>query len=198
MTTDDRELGGEPPCMMASLNEDGSVPYGPAGAVAVDFVRKDPPHTGAEQDLLEAFLDYHRATLLQKVDGLSDADLRRRLVPSATTLLGMVKHLAYVERSWFQKVFAGEDLPVPWTEEDPDADFRIEPEETTAEILAFYQEQVRRSRAITAGASLDEIARGPGRDHTLRWIMLHMIEETARHNGHADILRELIDGATGE
>lgn len=198
MATYDRELGGEPPCLMASLNEDGSVPDAPAPAATHDFARRDPPHGGPEHAMLQSFLDYHRATLVQKVEGLRDADLRRRLVPSATTLLGLVKHLAYVERWWFQIVFAGEDLPVPWSEEDPDADFRVEPNESTAQILRFYQEQVRRSREITASASLDEITRRPGRDHTLRWIMLHMVEETARHNGHADILRELIDGATGE
>ncbi len=198
MTTGEHNLGGEPPCMLASLDAEGNVPGGMAPVGEQDFARKDPPLTGPEHAMLEAFLDYHRATLLQKVAGVSDADLRRRLVPSLTTLLGLVKHLAYVERSWFQIAFAGEDLPVPWTEQDPDPDFRIEPDETTESILAFYREQVARSRAIAATATLDEQAKGPGRECTLRWIMLHMIEETARHNGHADILRELIDGATGE
>lgn len=196
MATRDDDLGGEPPCLMASLDEHGNVRE--AGAVAPASTRVDPPTVGPDKVMLEAFLDYHRATLLWKVSGLSDADLRRRLVPSLTTLLGMVKHLAYVERWWFQMVFAGEDLPVPWTKQDPDADFRVEPDETTESILAFYHQQVARSRAITATASLDDLARSPGRDCALRWIMIHMIEETARHNGHADILRELIDGATGE
>jgi uncharacterized damage-inducible protein DinB len=186
--------------MMASLDADGTVP-GEAGSMSGHgFTREDPPLEASERVMLAAFLDYHRATLLQKVAGLSDEQLRRRLVPSATTLLGMVKHLGYVERSWFQMRFAGEDLPVPWSEADPDADFRVEPEETTESVLAFYRGQVERSRAIAdAARSLDEKARHPDRkDYTLRWIMVHMIEETARHNGHADILRELIDGATGE
>jgi uncharacterized damage-inducible protein DinB len=198
MSTSDRDLGGEPPCMMASLDEEGNVTDARSPASTQVITRTDPPTVGPEKVMLEAFLDYHRATLLQKVSGVSDADLRRQLVPSLTTLLGLVKHLAYVERSWFQIVFAGEDLPVPWTKDDPDPDFRIASGETTEEILALYREQVARSRAITAAASLDDLARSPGRECTLRWIMVHMIEETARHNGHADILRELIDGATGE
>lgn len=199
MALDDSELGGEPPCMMAALDAEGNVPDAPTTTGAQEIPRTDPSPLAPERELLDAFLDYHRATLLQKVAGVSDADLRRRFVPSQTTLLGMVKHLAYVERSWFQIRFAGEDLPVPWTEQDPDADFRIEPDETTAAILAFYRAEVARSRAITAAASLDDRAKRPSRDreYTLRWIMLHMIEETARHNGHADILRELIDGVTG-
>ena len=198
MVTNDGDLGGEPPCLMASLDEQGNVREAGVAAPAVTVTRIRPPAVGSEKVLLEAFLDYQRATLLWKVSGLSEADLRRRLVPSLTTLLGMVKHLAYVERWWFQMVFAGEDVPAPWTKQDPDADFRLEPDETTEGILAFYQEQVARSRAITATASLDDLARRPDREHTLRRIMIHMIEETARHNGHVDILRELIDGATGE
>jgi hypothetical protein len=104
-----------------------------------------------------------------------------------------------VERSWFQIRFLGQNLPVPYSDADPDADFRIEPDDTTESVLAFYREQIERSRAIVAATpSLDETAKDPERaDYTLRWMMVHMIEETARHNGHADILREQIDGATG-
>ncbi len=159
--------------------------------------RKRPP-AGPEKELLTAFLDFHRDTLLWKLDGLSEADAHRVSTPSGVTLLGLVKHLAYVERNWFQIVFAGLDLEVPWTGEDPDADFRIEPDEAVADIVAFYRAEVERSREITAAASLDDIARRPTRPHSLRRILIHMIEETARHNGHADILRELTDGATGE
>ena len=159
--------------------------------------------------MLGAFLDYHRATLLWKIEGLSDADLRRSIVPSGVTLLGMVKHLAYVERWWFQAVFAGENVAFPWTDADPDADWRVEPGETTAEIIALYKAEVRRSREIVAAGDpdaltprtmgeLDSLARRPDEKKSLRWIITHMIEETARHNGHADILRELTDGATGE
>lgn len=161
--------------------------------------RTDPPGQGPERELLAAFLDYNRETLLWKISGLDDEALRRRLVPSQTTLLGLVKHLAAVERSWFQRTFAGRDVPTPWTDADPDADFRIEPDETTAQILALYQAEIAISRQIAAAApSLDAVAQRPDRPVSLRWIMVHMIEETARHVGHADILREQIDGATGE
>lgn len=165
--------------------------------------RRDPPEAASEKEMVAAFLDYHRATLLWKVDGLTDADLRRVMTPSGLTLLGMVKHLAYVERWWFQAVFAGEVVSFPWTDADPDADWRVESDETVAAILDLYRTEVARSRTITNAANLDDLARRPqtwpvGGAQTLRWIMLHMIEETARHNGHADLMREAIDGATGE
>jgi hypothetical protein len=88
---------------------------------------------------------------------------------------------------------------VPWTKEDPDADFRIEPDETAESVVAFYRDQVERARAIVAAAQLDDRVKGQAKQaYTLRWILIHMIEETARHAGHADILREQTDGATGE
>ena len=165
--------------------------------------RADPPNDGPDKEMLGAYLDYHRATLLMKIDGVSDEDLRRPMVPSGTNLLGMVKHLAWVERGWFQECFAGDEIPTPpWTDEDPDADFRIEPHESTQQIIDMYREACERSRAITEDAtSLDQPAKNPSprrRGIKLRWILMHMIEETARHNGHADILREMIDGSTGE
>jgi len=166
-----------------------------------DFARQDPPANAPEKETLETFLDYHRATLLQKVAGLDAADLRRSFVPSGTNLLSLVKHLAYVERWWFQHIFAGEDPDFPWADEDPDADFRVEPHETAAGIIALYQQEARLSRDIVQRSALDDVAKRVGRrgeEFTLRWIIVHMIEETARHNGHADILRELTDGATGE
>lgn len=161
--------------------------------------RIDPPLTGSEKELLESFLDYHRATLLWKIDGLSSADLKRSMTPSGLSLLGLVKHLAYVERSWFQAVFAGDDVPFPWSDADPDADWRIEGEDDAPSIRALYDGETERSRRIVAAASLDDLARGRSREPvSLRWIMVHMIEETARHNGHADLMRESIDGAVGE
>lgn len=145
------------------------------------------------------FLDYHRATLLWKIDGVSDEDLRRPMVESGTTLLGIVKHLAYVERWWFQKDFLGKDVWAPWTDEDPDADFRIEPDETTQQIIDLYHQECEKSRQIVGAASLDDVAKHEKRaGFSLRWILVHMIEETARHNGQVDILREMIDGTTGE
>jgi uncharacterized damage-inducible protein DinB len=161
--------------------------------------------TAPEPETLNAFLDYHRATLLNKVEGVSDEDLRRPLVPSGTTLLGLVKHLAHVERWWFSDVFAGREVHYPWSDADPDADLRVEPEESTDLVLDLFRTEIEASRAIVAGASsLDDLsARALPRGgevvrYSLRWILVHMIEETARHNGHADILREQIDGATGE
>ncbi len=163
-----------------------------------DFSRVDPPYEAPEQTMLNAFLDFHRATLLWKLEGLSDEQLLRPVAPSGWCLLGLVKHLAYVERGWFREVFAGEDLPHIGSEDDPDADWRIEPGETTEQILELYRSEVRLARWIAEAGRLDEEAAREGRSQTLRWIIVHMIEETARHNGHADIVRELLDGSTGE
>jgi uncharacterized damage-inducible protein DinB len=161
--------------------------------------RPEPPHAGSEVETLNGFLDFQRATLLWKLEGLDDQQLRRAMVPSGTSLLGIVKHLAYVERSWFQRVWAGQEVSFPWTEEDPDADWRIEPDETTQDVLALYDGECARSREIVAAAtSLDETAKVRWGKVSRRWILTHMIEETARHVGHADILREQLDGATGE
>lgn len=161
--------------------------------------RRDPPLQGSERELLDAFLDFHRATLLMKIDGLDDEQVRRQMTPSGVTLLGMVKHLAYVERDWFARVFAGQDVDFPWADDDPDADWRIEPSDTTQGIIDLYRREIDRSRALAAGASLEETARRNDQGTiSLRWLLIHMIEETARHNGHADLMREAIDGATGE
>lgn len=160
--------------------------------------RPEPPFSAPPKEMVEAFLDYLRATLLWKVEGLSDEELRRPFPPSSMTLLGMIKHIAYVERWWFQIVFAGEELPLPWTDNDPDADWRVEPDESAAAIIAFYKREIERSRAIVASASWDDPAKRPEMDQTLGWILTHMVEETARHCGHADLFREQIDGATGE
>ncbi len=164
--------------------------------------RVDPPLTGSELEMLNSFLDYHRATLLWKISGVSDEDLRRKTVPTSTmSLLGLVKHLAYVERYWFQRRFKGENAIFPWTKDDPDADWRIEPDETTESVIQLYNEEAEKSRRIVEASSLDDLAAiawPDGSSPSLRWILFHMIEETARHNGHADLLREAIDGATGE
>jgi uncharacterized damage-inducible protein DinB len=167
--------------------------------------RIDPPRQAPERETLESMLDYYRATILRKLEGLSDEDLRKVIVPSGWSLLGLVKHLAYVERNWFRVRLSGESgLAVPWTDEDPDADFRIEPGESTEQILGFYLDECHRSRAIAAGVALDDLAaewpadRPPEKRPNLRWILVHMIEETSRHAGHADVVRELIDGKIGE
>lgn len=164
--------------------------------------RLDPPEIAPESETLPAFMDYQRASVFVKVRGLDRDAAVRRLVPSETTILGVVKHLAYVEAWWFQDIFSGRAVAYPWTDEDPDADFRIEDHDTVESVMELYDGMTRESRAITARAGLDDVtARVHPRRKTafsLRWILLHMIEETARHLGHMDILREQIDGGTGD
>ena len=157
------------------------------------------PVAGAEKEVLAGFLDHYRKTLLAICSGVSDDALRRPMVPSGTSLLGLVKHMAWVERGWFQEGVANENVDYPFTDDDPDADFRIEPDETTEEILDLYRAACERSRQALAEASLEDLLQNPdrSRDYNVRWVVVHMIEETARHAGHADILREMIDGTTG-
>jgi uncharacterized damage-inducible protein DinB len=157
------------------------------------------PVAGSEKEVLAGFLDHYRATILAVCDGLSEQDLRRPMVPSGTSLLGMIKHLAYVERGWFQETIAGEKVDYPLDVDDPDADFRLAPGESPQSVFDLYRAECARSREILASVSLDAHAKGQERiaDYNVRWIVVHMIEETARHAGHADILREQIDGATG-
>src|SRR5437763_15541092 len=129
------------------------------------------PVTGDEKTMLGAFLDRYRETMMWNLDGVSTAHGSRRLVPSASTLLGIVKHLAYVERSWFQLRFAGHTVTFPWTkdEADKDLDFRIDPSDTLENITAFYQQEIARSRAIVGPASLDDLARNMETPGRLRW-----------------------------
>ncbi len=160
--------------------------------------RPEPPMAASPVEMLSAFLDFNRATLLWKVSGLTDEELRRPMVPSGTCLLGLVKHSAAVETSWFQTRFAGLDVPNTWSKDDPDGDWRIEQHETTESIIASYLDACEKSRSIVRSASWDDPSKREGRGETLGWILSHMLEEISRHVGHADILREQIDGATGE
>lgn len=155
---------------------------------------------GNEKEVLGGFLDHYRRTLLDICEGLSEEQVRRSMVQSGTSLLGVIKHLAYVERGWFQETIAGEKVDYPFDfENDPDAEFRVEPDETAESIFELYRAECARSREILESVSLDDLAKGEDRsaDYNVRWIVVHMIEETARHAGHADILREQIDGTTG-
>lgn len=162
------------------------------------------PHAD-ERTMLESFLDFHRATLALKCAGLDDAQVRERAAkPSDMTLLGIVQHMAEVERSWFQRVFAAQDVPRLYGETNADG-FVLSPGHGMDDALAVWQREVERGRETISGASLDDsgtltdaFAQLVG-DSTisLRWILIHMIEEYARHNGHADLLRERIDGVTG-
>jgi uncharacterized damage-inducible protein DinB len=168
--------------------------------------RVDPPLTGLnERDMLRAWLEYHRETLLMKCDGLSPEQLAERSVPpSSMSLLGLVRHMTEVERNWFLRVFAGETAPpLYYSDDDPDGDFdNTDPSKFDDEMAMFYETLERSREAEATGRSLDEngaVERSGGRGPvSLRWIMIHMIEEYARHNGHADLLRERIDGATGD
>jgi uncharacterized damage-inducible protein DinB len=163
--------------------------------------RIGPPLIGSERETLRTFLDYHRATLEMKCAGLSDDDLRRRsMPPSSLTLLGLVQHMAEVERTWFRRVVNGEDIPLRWSAE---GDFQAAYDASrSTRSIAFdaWQEEVAQARRIEeSAASLDVVAHNSrwGEDVSLRLVMVHMIQEYARHNGHADFLREGIDGQTG-
>ncbi|MEW2583359.1 DinB family protein [Streptomyces virginiae] len=166
--------------------------------------REEPSTTAAEREMLDGWLDYHRATLMWKCEGLQDEELRRTaLAPSELSLLGLVRHMAEVERYWFREVMLGEDLPDRYvTDEDRDGDFHVTEEATWAEAEQVWRTEVELSRQAAAGRSLDLVSKAEnhhrGEVFSLRWVYTHMIEEYARHNGHADLLREHIDGATGE
>ncbi|RXS84763.1 MULTISPECIES: DinB family protein [Streptomyces] len=160
-----------------------------------------PPVRAGERETLRSFLDFHRATLAMKTDGLSDEDLRRRSSPPSTlSLLGLVRHMAEVERSWFRRVINGEDLPLVWSAE---GDYQVAYDASTAtraEAFDAWQTEVAHARRIErAAASLDVTGYQPRWDEhvSLRLVMLHLIHEYARHNGHADFLREAIDGTVG-
>ncbi|MDH6709282.1 putative damage-inducible protein DinB [Kitasatospora sp. MAA19] len=163
--------------------------------------RPAPPLTGGEREMLRAFLDFHRATLAMKCEGLTEEQLRQRSSPPSTlTLLGLVRHMAEVERTWFRRVIDGEDVPLVWSE---DGDYQAAYDATgatRAEAFAAWQAEVGHSRRIErAAASLDVTGYQPRwqAEVSLRLVMLHLIHEYARHNGHADFLREAIDGTVG-
>jgi uncharacterized damage-inducible protein DinB len=157
------------------------------------------PLTGDEKQSLHVSLDRHRDAVLWKVEGLDDADLRRPMTPSGTNLLGMVKHLATVEYGWFCETFGRPSEALPFDEDDPEADMRVNSDETTGDILAFYGRARAAADQVIDEVDLDQTGTSwSGETVSMRWVLIHMIEETARHAGHADILRELIDGATGD
>ena len=151
--------------------------------------------------MLPLWMDYQRSTLLWKCELLDGGDLARQGVPpSPLSLLGIVRHMTLVEWSWFEEVFAGTETasPIP-TDLDRDADWNDLNPSRAMEDIERFQRQCEASRGIVAGASSFDDVAANGRDTiSLRWILVHMIEEYARHNGHADLLRELIDGAVGE
>ncbi|GGY81609.1 DinB family protein [Streptomyces omiyaensis] len=162
----------------------------------------DTPTAWDERTQLTTFLDYARDTARAKCDGVSAEDARRALLPGSPlmTLSGLVNHLRWVEYYWFRVVFLGEEDQGPWTEEDPDREMRIAVDFPLATLLREYAQESARHRELVAAHALDARAERPVRDGVhvdLRWILHHLTEETARHNGHLDILRELLDGTTG-
>jgi len=163
--------------------------------------RTEPPLAAQERQMLEAWLDFHRDTLALKCDGLTGGQLRARAVPPAKlSLLGLVRHMAEGEQQWFTMVLGG--AQVPWhyyTEDNPDADFDDVDSADVAEAFETWRSECAQARErVAAAPSLDVTAPHRGSEVSLRWIMIHMIEEYARHNGHADLLRERIDGTVGD
>ncbi|MFD9030724.1 DinB family protein [Streptomyces sp. NPDC059567] len=163
--------------------------------------RVEPPHLGSERDTLRAFLDYQRATLAMKCEGLGDEQLREKSMPPSTlSLLGLVRHMAEVERAWFRRVFEDGEAPMVWSDE---IDFQAAYDASTstrAEAFAAWEAEVETSRRIEReAASLDLTGHQPrwGEDVSLRMVMVHVLLEYGRHNGHADFLREGVDGTVG-
>jgi uncharacterized damage-inducible protein DinB len=171
--------------------------------------RTEPPVAADEIASALGFLDYQRATLAWKVAGLDATGLNTKVAASSMTLGGMLKHLAYVEDHWFSRYLHGNDPRAPWDvvdwHADRDWDWNSAAADTPEQLMSLWHEAVNRSRELVAEAlatgDLGQPARRAwpdGRAPSLRWIVLHMIEEYARHNGHADLIREAIDGLTGE
>jgi uncharacterized damage-inducible protein DinB len=163
--------------------------------------RPEPPLIAGEREMLRVYLDFHRATLAMKCEGLTDEQLRERSMPPSTlTLLGLVRHMAEVERTWFRRAIGGEDIPLVWSD---DMDFQAAYDasaSTRSEAFTAWESEVARSRQIEeAAASLDVLGYQPRSQQnvSLRFVMLHLIHEYARHNGHADFLREGVDGTVG-
>jgi uncharacterized damage-inducible protein DinB len=169
---------------------------------APEVHREDPPNVADERAAVTGWLRFHRETLLTKCAGLDADRLKQASVPpSNLTLLGLVRHMTEVERSWFRRRFAGEQVdPLYYTQAQPDGDFENVADADAEHDYAAYLAECRASDAAAAGHDLDETFVHPRlqAEMDLRWIYLHMIEEYARHNGHADLLRERIDGVVGD
>ncbi|MDX2648326.1 DinB family protein [Streptomyces sp. PA03-1a] len=166
------------------------------------MTRTDTPTAWDERSALTTLLDYARDTARAKCEGVTPEHARSAPLPGSPlmTLSGLVNHLRWVEYYWFEVVFLGGEDEGPWTEEDPDREMRIAVDLPLADVLADYEAHTARYRELVAGLDLDAVAKRPirdGRHPNLRWILLHLVEETSRHNGHLDLLRELVDGTTG-
>ena len=158
------------------------------------------PRNSDERSTLLAFLEWQRATLARKCEGLEPDQLRiRSAEPSTLSLLGLVRHMAEVERGWFRRTLAGEDVPeIYCTEDDVDADFDHVDRADVEEAFITWRDECSRADDIVSRRALEATGfQRTGREVSMRWILNHMIEEYSRHNGHADLIRERIDGATG-
>lgn len=171
--------------------------------------RPEPPLAAGETDTLLGFLDYQRATLAWKCGGVDSAGLQAKVAASSMTLGGLLKHMAFVEDYWFSHRLHDHEPVTPWStvdwKADPDWDWNSAADDAPDQLLSRWREAVERSKALVAealaGGGLERLAERPwpdGSSPSLRWILCHMIEEYARHNGHADLLRESVDGLTGE
>ena len=158
-----------------------------------------PPLEAQEREMLEAWLDFQRDTLAVKCEGLTGDQLRERAVPpSSLSLLGLVRHMAEGERQWFKMVLGQERIPYHYyTDDDPEAEFDVDEADVTEAFETWRAECADARERVAAAPSLDVTGTQDGKEFSLRWIMIHMIEEYARHNGHADLLRERIDGTVG-
>lgn len=160
---------------------------------------KYPLFAGTERELLENHLDHNRLAVRHKTEGLSLELAKKRLGSTPTSVAGLVKHLTEVEGWWFRRFLNGEDWSGSSTDQDPDGEFEIGPDETLESLLDDYDSACELSRSICKNFELDDLSKRPYRGDlapSLRWIYLHMIEEIARHDGHLDIYRELLDGTT--
>jgi uncharacterized damage-inducible protein DinB len=173
--------------------------------VAMATERTDLPDSLDERSVLLTMLDYTRRTAIAKCEGLSDEDARRQVLPTSPmmTMSGVVSHLRWVEWSWVQVRLLGlaEEDDGPWTEEDPDREFHYRLDLPLSVTIEDYQALAREHDELFAGLDLDLVAAvrlRSGEQVTLRWVLMHLIEENARHNGHLDIIRELLDGTKGE
>ncbi len=167
-----------------------------------DIDRQIPPLNADERTTLEGWLEFHRTTLAMKCTGLDDEQAASPSArPSPFTLTGLVQHMAEVERNWFRRVLAGEQAPPiydPQADPDgPDGGFELAQDATLGDALATWRAEVDCARKNCADRALTDTGRFAQQDVSLRWIYVHLIEEYARHNGHADLLRERIDGVTG-
>jgi uncharacterized damage-inducible protein DinB len=172
------------------MNSRNEPPHGPE--------RPRVPRAGDERATLHGWLGVHHATLVRKLRGLTEEQARWSPVASGTSLLGIVAHLTAVEAWWFRVVLDSQTVSLPWSKEDPDGDWRVPADATVEGMLRAYRAECARSDMAIARHELKETVPHDGGRLSARWILTHMVEETARHNGHADIIRELLDGQTGE